>query len=223
MGESIIFATYFAREKDPQRGKYWTQNDFTNIKSLYDSVKALGLDMIIFHDHLSKQFISKYSTDKITFEKHTPTNKNATTARFLCYLSYLKRCRYENIMCLDCGDLELYKDPFPLIDDRVIIGSEDGLIGDSTWMTDRFLKVYDRVYYEDKVILNCGILGGKRNNIIHLLSLFRDDINKTQKNVDMAVFNKIIYDGIPHNTGYPIHTIFNNNEDSQSGCYIRHK
>jgi len=222
MGESIIFSAYFTSRKDPQRGKYWKANDYEKIRPLYNSVKRLGLNMIIFHDSCNKYFIHKYETDKIKFSRFT-VRGNITTERFVCYLNHLLNNVYNKIICLDCSDLELYKDPFPLIDDNILIGSEQGLIGDSPWLIDRFLKKYDRSYYENKVILNCGIIGGKYKPLVNLFIKFREEAGGINKNIDMPVFNKLIYDGIPFKTGFPIHTAFNKNEGAETGCYIRHK
>lgn len=221
-GADIIFASCFTIYPNPQ-GDIWHKNNINAINPLYDSVKRLDLDMIIFHDQLSVKFIRKYTTDKIRFEKYIPICKIPTMARFHCYMEHLKHNVYETVLCLDCGDLELYKDPFPLIDDKILIGSEEGLIGDSVWMNDIFLKVYKKVYYSDRKILNCGILGGSYNVMSVLLNLFYLDTEHKKSNVDMAVFNKLVYEIFKYKTGFPIHTIFGKNEGSESGCYIRHK
>jgi len=222
MGENIIFTAYFTTKKDPQRRKYWKQNDITLINPLYDSVKRLGLNMIIFQDGASKEFVNKYSTDKIRFERYKLRGEIPLTERFRCYFHYLKKYRYEKILCLDCGDLELFKDPFPLIDDSILIGSEESKIGDSVWIKDKFQKAFGEVSHEDKKVLNCGILGGQYDNLFTLLSEFKQITDTMKRNADMAIFNKLIYDGFKFKTGYPIHTVFNKFE-TDSGCYIRHK
>ena len=223
MGESIIFASYFAMYPNPQ-GKNYRKDKTKYIQPLYDSVVKLGLNMIIFHDHLSDKFIRRNSTDKIRFEKYIPRYKIPFMSRFYCYLDYLTKNTYDKILCLDCGDLELYKNPFPLIDDKIMIGSEDGLIEDSTWMRDQFRKAYGETLYGDRQILNCGIIGGRYNALLVLLTLFEEDTRHIKSNiVDMAVFNKLIYDSFNYDTGHPIHTVFGKNEGRESGCYIRHK
>ena len=222
MATNIIFTVYFAMTPNPQ-GKNWKKNDIKFIQPLYDSVKRLGLDMIIFHDHLNERFINKYTTDKIHFEGYKQTHNIPTMSRFYCYLEHLTVNKYSKILCLDCGDLELFKDPFPLIENRILIGSEGGKIRDSQWMYDVFRKAYGQTYYGNKQVLNCGIIGGTFYKIRSLLLDFKLDSFRKTSNVDMAVFNKLIYDLFEFETGYPIHTRFNKFEGPESGCYIRHK
>ena len=218
---NIIFAAYFATNPNPQ-GRNWRKNKIVSIQPLYDSVKRLGLDMIVFHDHLKEKFIKKYTTDKIRFIRHRPDHVIPLMSRFYCYLEHLQTNTYDKILCLDCGDLELYRNPFPMIDSRILIGSEEGKIGDSTWMRDIFRKAYGKTYYSDRQVLNCGILGGKFHRMYSLLSEFKFRSFHKKSNVDMAVFNKIIYDLYNHRTGYPIHTVFGKFENN-TDCFIRHK
>ena len=217
----IIFTAYFATHPNPQ-GRNWRKNNIIFIQPLYDSVKRLRLDMVVFHDHLKDKFIKKYTTDKIRFVKHKPKHTIPTMGRFYCYLEHLRTNIYNKILCLDCGDLELYKDPFPLIGDSILIGSEEGKIGDSIWMKDVFYKAYEKTYYGDRQVLNCGILGGKYHQMCSLLSDFKIHSFHKGSNVDMAVFNKLIYDFHEFITGYPIHTVFGKFEEN-TDCYIRHK
>lgn len=218
---NTIFTAYFATRPNPQ-GKNWKKNDIESIQPLYDSVKRLGLDMIIFHDNLNERFTEKYTTDKIRFERYTPIHTVPTMDRFYCYLNHLTMNKYNKILCLDCGDLELYKDAFPLIGDSILIGSEEGKINNSVWMKDVFRKAYGKTYYGDRQILNCGILGGTYYKIRSLLLDFKLDSFRKKSNVDMAVFNKLIYDFHEFVTGYPIHTKFGKFEKN-TDCYIRHK
>ena len=219
---NIIFTAYFAVHPNPL-GRNWRKNKIAFIQPLYDSVKRLGLDMIVFHDHLKDKFIKKYTTDKIRFERYTRTHTVAYMDRFYCYLEHLQTHKYDKILCLDCGDLELYKDPFPLIDNKILIGSEEGKIKDSTWIKDVFRKAYKKTYYGDNQVLNCGMLGGKYYKMQKLLLYFKADSFHNPNTVDMAVFNRLIYSSFEYNTGYPIHTVFNKFDGPESGCYIRHK
>ena len=218
---NIIFTAYFATHPNPQ-GKNWRQNKIVFIQPLYDSVKRLGLDMIVFHDNLKDKFIKEYTTDKIRFVRYKPKHHIPLMSRFYCYLEHLRANTYNKILCLDCGDLELYKDAFPLIGDGILIGSEEGRINDSVWMKDIFHKAYGKTYYGDRKILNCGILGGKYHQMCSLLLDFKIHSFHKISNVDMAVFNKLVYDLRDFKTGYPIHTRFGKFEEN-TDCYIRHK
>jgi len=220
--KNIILTSYFNTLPDPQRSNYWEGDSIEIMQPLYDSVKNLGLSMIIFHDHLTECFKQKYTTDKITFKEYHPVY-NILTERFYCYLEHLKVNRYDKVLCLDCSDTEVYRDPFPLIKDKVLIGSEKGKIGKSVFMHNWFSRAYGKTYYPDNNPLNCGILGGKYYMMLKLLTLFEKETLPMRGNVDMAVFNKLIYDGVEYTTGYPLHTEFWKEEGPDSGCYIKHK
>ena len=61
---------------------------------------------MIFHDHLSLDFVSKYSTDKIIFEEIVPAKSFSTNdLRFIIYQEYLKKHRYEWILMTDASDV----------------------------------------------------------------------------------------------------------------------
>jgi hypothetical protein len=221
MGKSIIFTAYFTSQPDPQRSRYWPQNDLSRIE-LYDSVKSLGLDMIIFHDHITTKLQNEYATDKIRFEYYKP-NGNILTQRWYAFHEHLKTNDYDFVFCLD-ADTQLFKNPFELIDeDNLLIGSEDGIIKGSEWMKDWFRRAYGETFFGDNQILNCGILGGTFENIYNLLILFRRETQGMAGNVDMAVFNRLVYDSFDFKTGFPLHTVFNKDEGAESGCYIKHK
>ena len=61
---------------------------------------------MIFHDHLSLDFVSKYSTDKIIFEEIVPAKSFSTNdLRFIIYQEYLKKHHYEWILMTDASDV----------------------------------------------------------------------------------------------------------------------
>ena len=222
MKDNIIFTAYFCSTRDPQREKYWEADYMSLILPLYDSVERLGLKMVVFHDNLSEESQKHYTTDNINFEYYRPTG-NILTQRFYCYLDYLADHVYDKVLCLDSWDTEVYKDPFPLIDNKILVGSEGGIIRDSQFMHNWFKRAYGGSVFMDEQILNCGILGSTYHGMVNLLTLFKKETELMRGNVDMAVFNKLLHGGIAYTTGYPIHTKFWEEEGPESGCYIRHK
>lgn len=180
--------------------------------------------MLIFEDSASNEFINKYSTDKITFVRYS-LKRDVCTYRHYCYLNYLKKnqSRFAKILCLDCSDLELYKDPFPLINDSILIGSEKTKIEDNVFIVDQFRKAGTKIYYPKKKVLNCGIMGGNHNSMVILFEQFKLFTQHNKDIIEMAIFNKLIYDNFKYKTGHPVHTVFGEFESEESGCYIRHK
>jgi len=179
--------------RDPQRKECWLPNKIDRLNPLYDSVDKLGLEMIVFHDSLSPEFRQNYTTDKIQFIKYFPYY-NILTDRFHCYRDHMKTHFYKKVLCLDCHDVEIFKDPFPLIGSTILVGSEEGKIGNSEFIKDWFRRAYGETFYPDNKILNCGILGGERIVLYELLSRFYRETKGKAGNIDMAVFNKLIYD-----------------------------
>jgi len=226
MGKDIIFTSYFTTKKDIQIRKFWNRNDISLLNPLYDSVVKLGLQMIIFHDSCDQEFIDRYSTDKITFHKYMPEQVSVHNERFRGFYFYMKETpglKGSKILCLDCRDLELFKNPFPLIEkDTIFIGSEEGKIGGSEWIKDKIKKAFGEVRFSDKKMLNCGILGGYYDILFRLLDEYKLITDKVFKCADMGIMNVLIHSGYKYITGYPIHTKFNAFEYDQE-CYIRHK
>jgi len=219
----MILTAYFNTVKDPQRKVFWKGNDFNIIKALYESVKELSEDMIIFHDHLSDKFMSEHSTEKIRFEYYKPLG-DVLNARLMCYREHLIDNSYDKILCLDI-DTELLKAPFELfVKDAILIGSENAIIGESGYIGKFYKRAYGEVKYPEKRLLNCGILGGYYDLLLELLDDYYLELKivKGKRCIDMAVMNTIIYRKYNFITGYPIHTKFSKNE-KDTDCFIKHK
>jgi hypothetical protein len=128
----------------------------------------------------------------------------------------------------DLFDVDFLGDPFSLFDDEkfdLYVGTEDSLPG--TWLKYKYMQSYGKLYYADKPVLNAGIIGGNRQPIVKLLSRMVDDFRQINscKNVNMAVFNKCVYDLFDEKRilkGYPLHSRFKRYEKT-GPFYIRHK
>ena len=219
----IILTSYFNTLPDMQRGGiYWKGNEISVFRHLYNSVRRLGLTMKVFHDHLNRNFILKYSDHGVSFKSYEPEG-DVLTARWGCYYDYIEQTRFDKYLCIDCGDAEFYKDPFPLIKgDRLIIGSEPYKIGSFPWLDKKLTKIYGKVIHPGEQVLNCGILGGSRDAMLKVLDQFLMEVTATgnREQCDMAIFNKIMRE-FDYDTGYPIHTRFGNYE--KNDAFIRHK
>ena len=186
---------------------------------LYNSVRRNKLTMKVFHDHLNEKFIRKYSDGGISFKSYTPEG-DVLSARWDCFYDYIEQTDFDKYLCLDCGDTEIFKDPFPLID-GLVIGSEPYKIGYFPWLDKKLMKVYGNILYPGEQVLNCGILGGRREVMLKVLGRYLKEMIVTgnKEQVDMAIFNKIMRE-FDYKTGYPIHTEFGK---YRNDAYIRHK
>jgi hypothetical protein len=228
---NVILSAYFNTRKDPQRDVFWKGNDYGKISGWYQSVKRFSLDAVIFHDHCSKAFIRKYSTDRITFQYYKP-EENLLNARLRCFHAWLTENEVDKVFCLDISDIVLYHNPFNLIvEDKIYCGSEEMKIAKSGYVVNDFKDSYGKIYYPDNKILNCGILGGYYDKVLFVLGKMVKEFDKfrTEKNIDMAVFNKVMYDNFRMDeiiTGKPLHTEFHKKETdtiARKQCSIKHK
>lgn len=82
---------------------------------------------------------------------------------------------------------------------RLFVGSERSLIRENAWMKRHYRMIYGQEFnfLEDRQLLNCGIVGGTREEVIHLLNLMQEDMELcgvTDTLNDMVVFNKVVYE-----------------------------
>lgn len=92
---------------------------------------------------------------------------------------------------------------------RLFLGREDTRIADNPWMLKHFDRVYGRRFTElgPKPVLNCGIIGGTRADVVlllHQVCAEMQNLVACQVLNDMAVFNKILHqhwDGLVYSGG----------------------
>jgi len=222
---NVILSNYFTSKPDPQRGTVWNSNDLKIIESWYLSIIKLKLNAVIFHDHCSDYFIRQLTTDKISFVYYEPKG-DIMNAKFRCFYNHILNSKYSKIFCTDISDVIVMKDPFPLIkDDSLICGSEEKRIGEGAFMREVQRRIFNKISYKDKRLLNCGIIGGYMDVILGVLRKMVISFNKTgdRMNSCMAVFNHVIYNnGIKITTGSEIHSVFGA-EETEGNFYFKHK
>jgi len=119
---NVVLSCYFNGKKDPihhesLKNQKRDKDDFNYIAPLYNSCLKLGLHLIIFYDNLSKNFVQKYSTNKIIFRKTIlVSNLSINDERFIIYYEYLLKNPYKNVYSSDIGDVFLTKNIFELFD-----------------------------------------------------------------------------------------------------------
>ncbi|SDB08331.1 hypothetical protein SAMN05660653_00390 [Desulfonatronum thiosulfatophilum] len=82
---------------------------------------------------------------------------------------------------------------------RLFLGAEDTRIENNPWMLKHFDQVYGRRFSElnDKPVLNCGVIGGTREDVALLLEQVCAEMQSLQVRAvlnDMVVFNKILHE-----------------------------
>jgi len=120
--DNVVLSCYFNGKRDPihhqdLKNEKQEANNFNYIKPLYETCKNHKLHLIIFHDNLSKDFIKKYSTDRIIFRRvQLVSDLSINDERFIIYYEYLLQNPYKNVLSSDVSDVYINKNPFDLID-----------------------------------------------------------------------------------------------------------
>ena len=216
--DTVILTSYFSKKLHPQRGDpdivgvdkdgRVKQEDFSYIKDWYESVNLLGLKARIFHDELSDEFVSKYTTQNIEFIKTDVegTRYSNNDWRFFCYYDYLKTNKHDAVFMTDCSDVIIMKDPSLLLSDedgdcQFFAGSD---LAGMKWSDYRFASFpyeaihkncswagldYFKKHGEELALINMGVIGSIQENVEFFLKLFTEcrERARTTVNINMAL------------------------------------
>ena len=199
---SVILTSWFTFQKDPQRGKQVAQT-INYIWNFYTTSRFLGLRVVVFHDHLPSEFVQKYSTDKISFEKIEPTKSFSTNdLRFIIYQQFLAKHPYEWILMTDASDVYFNNNPLVQMatnpeNKSLFLSPDTGTFESNGWMKDKMKKCYpERIkswIHEWKLnVFNAGVWGGSKRVIQCILKCIATDLTKSVKgrgNCNMGTVN----------------------------------
>ena len=203
---SVILTSWFIYQKDPQRGKQ-VSHTIDYIWNFYTTAKFLKLNVVIFHDHLPLEFVSKYKTSEISFQKIVPSKSFSTNdLRFISYEDHLKKNSYAWILMTDVSDVFFNSNPLVYMSQNrnntslflspdVGTFSSDGSGG--YWMRDKMLQCYpSRVkswIHEWRLnIFNAGVWGGYKTVVSCMLKCITNDLTRYLKgrgNCNMGTVN----------------------------------
>ena len=237
---NIVLSNYFISKKDPQRNIRYKHDDPNLVDHWIKSLTELNVNGVIFHDCLSDAFIKKHETEFVKFEYYKPETKlSLNDERFICWFNWLCRnkSKIDNVFCTDLFDLQFNKNPFELISDRYRFYTGkviDVNIEDRPYMRDKMVDSYGEIKYGKRKYGCACCFGGSYKNVVDLLILICADFMSLDNttNINMAVFNKNMYDLFPESQimlGYPItnkFTMINGKlacDDRFKDYYIRHK
>ena len=221
---NYIVSCLFTTCVDPLRGVKWDIHPLI-MDNWYNSGLKLcesnnNIKLIVFHDGLTDDFISKYNLEYIIFIKTNECeNYSPHDFRWFVYENFIQNNEFENIFITDISDVLIKNNPFLNLEpDRLYVGDEDGKTWDNDWSSPRHfyyqerLSDYDTIYNKNKnnQFLNAGILGGQR----YIVLLFLEKMvkyskltmdNKHGQITDMLLFNYIHYKYFPKRKhGFPI-------------------
>jgi UDP-glucuronate 4-epimerase len=249
--EDIVFTTYFTGKEHPER-QYLVDNDsFEQMRIWYESVHALGLHAIIFHDSLNEDFVNKYVTPNVRFVKVKLGPRSNNDERFFIYERFLnERIKLnpawapKRVLMTDLFDVKFNKNPFDFMrlheqennlqnnsnTEFLFIGSEEELIRNNQWLQTRLSECASKEwqFLMDTKLLNPGIVGGKVSTLLRFLPVYNEAMRNApvKANCNTPMFNIVIRQAPDWNdsivTGTPFHTEFKK-EDWSPAFYIKHK
>ena len=201
-----IFTSWFTYEMDPQRDME-VPHTIDYIWNFYITARFLGINIVFFHDHLSPQFVSKFTTDKISFEKVLPMKEYSTNdMRFIVYKEFLEKHPFKWILMADASDV--YFNSNPILNymsqnqknTSLYLSPDTGSFGSNPWMQ----YLIERCYPESVEswmylkVFNAGVWGGHTSAVSCMLNCISNELTKNVKgrgNCNMAVLNWCIYFG----------------------------
>ena len=244
--ENIILACHIAGVYDVNRSTTLEHDDYALVQAWADSIQALGLQGVLFHNNFSEETCEKYSNENISFIKIEYNEKwNPNVFRYFIYRDFLLNflSTIKSVFVTDVSDVVLVKNPFETFlfqenRDTLFCGDEPKTL-DNEWMNDHSAhlrnQIADFAEYEQSfaqsTLLNCGIIGGSTTVMLNFLESLCDvhekfnRENKTAFTGDMGAFNYIVRkqfnDRLIH--GAPVNTVFKEYESSRMECWFRHK
>lgn len=225
--EATVITSYFTTEVDTQRNRQWVAN-LDDIQDLINSTVKAGVDLVILHD---------------CFDPSTPVPPNVKLVkveaplnpyfqRWVSQWEYLREHpEIGKVFMVDATDVEVLKDPFPHVQrDQIYVGSELTQTWNN-WMVVNFPQPWIRQVcrqYARYPLLNCGIVGGSRTDVMALLRQMNTKYFDEQGNVgpfEMGLFNYCVrtYWQGKIVTGNQVHTKFKGYELNNTFAWFKHK
>ena len=246
--KSCILTSYFTLKKHPQcldtrneiiginSDGFVKNNSFQYICNFYNSVVNLDLDVVIFHDNLSDEYIDQYSTNNISFVKVNESKYSNNDYRFLCYLKWLRGHEYESVFLVDIADVIVVKDPsFIEINESICFCKDAFALLEYKYGPISFVEICTYLSLdcsgikniENLDLLNMGVIGANYKSILNFLNLFweyRVRCGYHQENINMSLGNYVArmhFDRI--HCGYPFCSEFKKYQTDRKDVYFIHK
>ena len=212
--KGVILSTYFTSAMDPQRNMFMDNNDFEYMRPLYESCLNHSLDLVIFHDSLSDEFVELYSNEYVQFVfVSLRSTISMNDERFLFYQKFLRenQNKYEFVMLSDISDVMLFANPFDAMkiqeDEsngicKYWILKEDTLL---SFMVDNYKYCYGskslftKKYFDtNENIYNAGVIGGRMENVQYIIESIIAELTRIPKghNCNMIALQFIIQTNI---------------------------
>ena len=243
---NIVMACHLTGIYDINRNTTLKNNDYTLVKEWADSMAALQINAIIFHNNFDDKTCARYQHKKLAFIRveHSP-QFNPNIYRYFIYRDFLRlhKQKISGIFLTDITDVMALINPFkqPLFINNslsIFCGDEPEILNNE-WMNAHSTHLRSRIAnyaayeetFKNEQLLNCGIIGGSGKimqqfiaEICGIHQQYNHD-NMGAFTGDMGAFNYLIrtrFNGqVMH--GDPFNTQFKSYQYNRTDCWFRHK
>jgi hypothetical protein len=235
--DAFLVGIYLSSKRCPQTGRTFPSTGFDYLANWHASARQHGLRTIVLHDGIDPATIERYTTQDLSFEAITlpPSEESTNDVRFRLFLEFLtRRTDIQRVIFTDVTDVTIRANLFAAMDQgKVYIGGEEISNGASLYIWRVFGKAYgwfDRFRLFpllQKPVLNCGILGGDRDQVLKLLHGINEELDLSRPEIDtnMVALNLAAYRLFKPGaivTGHPLHNRFKSYEPRED-VYFLHK
>jgi hypothetical protein len=214
-----VIAVMMTTKPDPQRGEKISGDYLEYMKPWWATVDRVGLSGTVLHDGLPKACIDTATTERIQFSLSQPSDLPILHDRHRLVRDYLRGINDRHVFVTDISDVAFKRDPFQLVEQdqqqhRLFIGSEPKTIGECRCLRKEITDQFGTLLYADRQVVNPGILGGERTEVLALLNHILECIEEHKHrllNSDMSIVNKVVHDKYRPDelfAGFPLHSRF---------------
>lgn len=214
-----VVAVMMTSKPDPQRGEKLSGDYLHYIHPWWNTIDRIGLAGTILHDGLPQEMIDAATTERIAFHRVEPGELPILHERHRLVRNFLRTQTSRYVFVTDISDVAFKRDPFALVEadagaHRLFIGSEEKTISQSRCLRKEITEQFGTLLHGDRQVVNPGILGGTREEVIALMHHLLECIESLKSrllNSDMSIVNKVVHDNyLPGElfTGFPLHSQF---------------
>lgn len=219
-----VLSLMLTSKPDPQRGEKIQLADYAAyLRPWWTTVNRVGLRGVVLHDGLPQQFIASATTDHVRFQQVTLGSWPLLHDRHRLVRDYLRQATDphlgdQHVFVTDISDVAFKRDPFTLIEQdrgqhRIFVGSETKTIASCRCLRQEVTQQFGMLLHGDRQVVNPGILGGTRTEVLWLMERIVHCIAAQSQlvNSDMAIVNKVVHDNYSPGeiyTGPPLHSQF---------------
>lgn len=222
-----VIGCYFKGQPDPQRAVEWSgdQEEVALLRASVDAVSETPL--VLINDCWDDVFT--VATGKLS----------PYWQRWISIYEHLVRSPFiRNVWCVDATDVEMLRNPFPQMEPGVIYVGDEPAVTNIPWMRQNHPAAFIQnfiVSNGSKPLLNCGLLGGSRENVMEfirtMLSLYVKNVEDVKfgrgasvGETDMGLFNFVARTHFPSRIehGPKVNTTFKKFADNGQAWW-RHK